>query len=517
MAFDLPEQLSLLLQQYNKIGQGIVDNVTASLICWDGLNNYIEAFLDPFWTALNAFISLEKEKLVQIPPWDNFRDYAELFKFNQQIAGKGFNSSANVMQEYYLKNFDEACQAWCNTIFNKDGEDFAFFSARQLKLFKHLVHTYPEAIKNIKQEYGIHFESGGYKLEAETDRFYLYQVFPMDAKIKVRKNGKPILIVPPYVLGPNILAFLPGERKSYVHAFADQGIPTYLRVIKDIDTTPAVQSMTGEDDTMDTLMFCKKLFSKHGKAVSLNGFCQGGFICTLNLLSGKLDGLVDTLITCVSPMDGTRSISLTEYLKHIPERFRDLGYAVRVLPNGNQVVDGKVMSWVYKLKSMEDEAPIVAFYRDLAMFDRPGAVERPVSKTAAAVNYWLIYDRNDLPLEITKISFASYTIPVAEDGTLPVKLFGKKLNFKHIREKGINFLMCCAARDDLVDRESALAPLDFIDAEVTIFPKGHGSIATSWSHPDSECALHTRFGDNYRGPVRYHLDMEKELKGESDG
>ena len=43
-------------------------------------------------------------------------------------------------------------------------------------------------------------------------------------------------------------------------------------------------------------------------------------------------------------------------------------------------------------------------------------------------------------------------------------------------------------------------------------PKGHVAIATSWSHPDSNCALHTRFGDgDYRGPVRFHMDLDEAL------
>jgi hypothetical protein len=50
--------------------------------------------------------------------------------------------------------------------------------------------------------------------------------------------------------------------------------------------------------------------------------------------------------------------------------------------------------------------------------------------------------------------------------------------------------------------------LDYIDAEVAAFPKGHVAIATSWSHPDSDFALHTRFADGVtRGPVRFHLDL----------
>jgi len=148
------------------------------------------------------------------------------------------------------------------------------------------------------------------------------------------------------------------------------------------------------------------------------------------------------------------------------------------------------------------------------MFDRPDGSDVKISKTAAAINYWLIYDRTDLPEGITKMSFDSYTIPVEKDGTLPVKLFGRKLNFKRLKEKGIKYLVCYAAQDDLVDKDAALAPLDFIDAEVTIFPKGHGSIATSWSFPNSECALHTCFGkEKYRGPVRFHLDLEEDESG----
>jgi hypothetical protein len=40
------------------------------------------------------------------------------------------------------------------------------------------------------------------------------------------------------------------------------------------------------------------------------------------------------------------------------------------------------------------------------------------------------------------------------------------------------------------------------------FPKGHGAIATSWSHPETEYALHKRFGA-CRGPVRFQLDLEE--------
>ena len=176
------------------------------------------------------------------------------------------------------------------------------------------------------------------------------------------ENAKPVCILPPYVLGANILGFLPGENKSYAHAFANQGIPTYIRILKDISSTEALQTMTAEDDATDTRLFCETIFKRHGKPVTLNGYCQGGFNALCNLLSGELDDLVDAFITCVAPMDGTRSRGLAEFLKRLPKRFNDLAYGTKTLPNGNKVADGTLMGWVYKLKSIETEQPLNAFF-----------------------------------------------------------------------------------------------------------------------------------------------------------
>ena len=473
------------------------------------LVKYHQEFIQPFWIALDAFLTTEKEKLLRHPPADSMRDYFELLQFNLQVAEKGFHSGMNAMVGYHGVKANQALQAWLNTIFKREGDTIVEFTENEARLLETLLYAYPTAIRAIEPEYGFHFDDGGYVKAGETDRFLIYQVLPTNSE-GTRDKGKPVLIIPPYVLGPNILAFLPGENKSYVHAYANQGIPTYIRILKDIDTTPAVQTMTGEEDARDTRLFCEIIKKRHGQPVTLNGFCQGGLVAMTGLLSGELDGLVDALINCVAPMDGTRSKALTEYMQHLPARFRDLGYAVKSLPNGNRVVDGKVMSWVYKLKSMEKEAPLYTLYRDLKIFgggDGADGVTK-IGKTAAAINHWLIYDRNDLPEAITRMSFDSYTNPVDRQGNLPIKLFDRKLNFKRLQEKNISFLMCYAERDDLVDKDAALAPLDYIAAEVTCFPKGHGAIATSWSQPDSACALHTRFGDNYRGPVRFHLDLE---------
>ncbi|MDD3581404.1 MAG: hypothetical protein PHW74_10325 [Desulfobacca sp.] len=505
---ELSTALARSLEEFSaknlKMLQATFNQVSACQTYWNGIFRYINEFMAPSWEALTYLGPAEKDKLQSLPPWQSVRDYLELLQFNLQLMQKGLKSGLQEMHNYHLGQLNEALAAWLNTIFDQEGVDIAEFMAQQAKLLDLVVHGYPQAIQAIEAEYGFHFDTAGYLKVAETERFCLYQVLPWDKKVKVRDQGKPILIIPPYVLGANILAFLPGENKSFVHCFANQGIPTYIRIVKDIAHSPAVQTMTGEDDARDTRLFSEQIKNRHGRPLTLCGYCQGGFTAVINLLSGELDGLVDSLITCVAPIDGTRSQGLVDFMELLPERFRELGYAVKTLPNGHQVVDGKVMSWVYKLKSMDEENPVTAFYRDLKLL----AKGMKIRKTAAAINYWLLYDKTDLPLDIIKMSYDSYTVPVTPEGTLPVQLFGRPLNFKRIKELGIKWLICCAEKDDLVEKEAALAPLDWVEAEVTMFPKGHAAIATSWSLPTSECAFHTCFVDGCRGPVRFHLDLE---------
>ncbi|MGE5371252.1 MAG: metal transporter [Solirubrobacterales bacterium] len=490
----IPEMMNIF---FNKIA--IVHSFYSAVF------RYMNEFIDPYLIASEAFTALESDKLQKTDPMQNLFDYMEFMRFNVQIAEKGATGTQKEMEKLMLQEGQRYARAFSNTLaMIPDEEDLVQYYDKLARLMDVLARQNQKTILAVKQDFGFHFERPGYVLAAETPRFCLYQVLPSKPGVELDPNGKPVLIFHPFVLGPNILAFLVDEGKSYVHAFANQGIPTYIRILKDITVTDAVQTMTPEDDALDTQYFCQELIERHGQKVTLNGFCQGGFMAVLDILSGALDGLVDSLITCVAPMDGTRSLALVEYLEHLPTRFRDLSYAYKRMSNGNYVVDGKVMSWVYKLKSMEKEFPLVALFRDMESTD-----ETAMNKTAAALNHWIIYDRNDLPVKITQLSFDSYTQPVTPAGELPVIMFGKRLNFHDFDGKGIDWLLCYAEKDDLVDAPAALTPLDFIKSgiQVTVFPKGHGSIATSWSDENSQCALHKPFqhkGKTYDGPVFWH-------------
>ncbi len=491
----------------------LADQVNTAQNYWLGLTRYLNDFTAPLLLSTDYFNRVETGRLLEENPLDSFQSYLDLFLFSMDISSRGILSSMRIMGDYNRRLLKETTDASSRILLNGDGEELASLVSRHSAIMEMMSSGFGKAIDDAEAGFGFHFERGTDPLVAETDRFLLYRIAPTDKNVVYREDLKPVLIIPPFVLGANILAFLPGEKRSYAHAFANMGIPTYIRITRDIDESVAVQKMTGEEEVTDTRLFCEKIREVHGKPVTLNGYCQGGFSALYHILSGKLDGLVDALITCVSPMDGTKSKNISLFLSKLPGRFNDLAYGSKILPSGNEVADGELMGWIYKLKSIEKEAPFVSFYRDMALLGPVNGKKISVNKAAATIHYWLRNQRNDLPIEITKLSFASYNHGVTEDGTLPIRLFGKKLNFKRIAEKKIKWLICYGEKDDLVEPEAALAPLQYVDAEVSAFPRGHVAIATSWSHPRSECALHTRFGEkNHRGPVRYHLDLDAALE-----
>ena len=473
------------------------------------LTRYSSAYSIPFALATSYFNQIESRRFWFRTPAENFMTYLQLGAMNLDLAGRAMKGDLLAIDHFMTTELQSQLPA----LASGDSEGLVRFAKRIQGMVQNVAYTYPAAIENIADEFGFHFERqpAASRID-ETDRFILYQVLPSDPKVEVRKNGKPILIIPPFVLGANILAFLPLENRSYAHAFANQGIPTYIRVLKDIRTSEAIQCMRPEDDALDTRQFCEIIKARHGLPLTLNGYCQGGYAALGNLLSGELDGLVDAFMTCVTPMDGTRSQGLCNFLKALPPALNDLAYGTKVLPNGHKVADGNLMGWIYKLKSIETETPLLAMWRDMMLVSRSNGEAEAISKTAAALNYWLTHDRYDLPLEITRMSFEAYNKPISKNGTLPLKLFGRRLNLKRLQEKKIPWLICYGKQDDLVEPETALAPCDHVNAEVTGFPKGHVAIATSWSHPDSAYALHLRYPDeNTRGPVRFQLDLQEAI------
>ncbi len=472
-----------------------------SLAWFSAYENYRHDFESAYLTAMRTALQGSRENPLSL------NDTWDLFRHKIELAIEATQGSTEKMLEFHTEQAMEGYQAMLNTLLGGEGENLTQFTDREASVMEGVAFDFPRAIDNIKHEFGFQFHTDGYKLVKETDCFKIYQVLPTKPEVKVDPKGKPVLLVPPYMLGVHILAFLPGEGKSYAHSFANQGIPTYVRVVKEIDITPAVQTMSCEGDCEQTREICEFLKETHGQPVTLSGICQGGYISLINILSGKLDGVVDALVTVVTPVDGTVTQKLGGYIQNLPA---DLSthYAYDTLANGNKVANGEVMSLGFKLLALSKEAPLVTMYNMKALHK---STDGNPGKTAAAINRWLRHERTHLPIAIAEMSSETFKTPISKDGILPVKLFDKPLNLHNLKKLGVKWYISYSEGDDLVEKASALAAVELLKddgvLEVTEFPGGHVGILTSFAGERSKCPLHGEF-NGMVGPVRFHLNLQ---------
>lgn len=460
-------------------------------------NREVSEFNDNLYIA--AHIALQAAKDNPLSVIDTF----EMMGHNVSMAKKGMNGAREKLTDFAFDQLEEGMRAFINTVGNAEGETLAGFMRREAEIMESVA-NFNEQIEKIKDEFGFQFQSANYPLVHETDSFLMYQVLPTKKDVKVRKDLKPVLLVPPYMLGVHILSFLPGENKSYAHSFANEGIPTYVRVVKDILTDPKVQAMTPEDDCDQTIELCDKIKKVNGKKVTLNGTCQGGYISLMNILSGKMQGVCDALITNVTPVDGTYS----DAISGMPNMHHD--FITTTLPSGNKVANGYLLSLGMRMVAIDRETPLVKVL-DQASLHR--ATDLNPGKTPAALFRWLLKERVHLPLEIAKMSSSTFQEPIADDGTLPVQLYGKPLNLKGLADLKVHWYQNYAIKDDLVTPACATAGNKHLEGsdivESVAFFGGHVAILTS--PYGKKAPVNGEFvdaiGKQSRGPVKYQLDI----------
>ena len=427
----------------------------------------------------------------------------EILQHNQDLATKGMTGAGEKLRGYLFDQAEEAMQAFFNTIFRTDGENIAGFMRREAAIMEGVA-NFHEQLEKIKDEFGFQFHTPGYKLVHETGSFLLYQVLPTKQGVEVNDALKPMILVPPYMLGAHILSFLPSENKSYAHSFANEGIPTYVRVVKDILTNESVQTMSPDDDCTQTKELCAMLVKKHGQKVTLNGTCQGGYICLMNVLSGKLTDVCDALITNVAPIDGTYS----DAISGMPSMHHD--FITTTLPSGNKVANGYLLSLGMRFVAIDRENPLVKVLDQISLHK---ATEMNPGKTVAALFRWLLKERVHLPLEVAKMSSCTFQEPIAENGDLPVKLFGKTLNVGDLAKLNVPWYQNYAVKDDLVTPPCATAGNKFLQGtglvESVPFPGGHVAILTSPYNKRSPVNDYFtgKDGTKYRGPVKFQLEV----------
>ncbi|MBP6070856.1 MAG: metal transporter, partial [Candidatus Accumulibacter sp.] len=428
----------------------------------------------------------------------------EIMEHNVGMMRKGMAGAQGKMADYAFDQMEEATRAFLNTVLNSEGEKLGGYMRREAEIME-AVANFHEQIEAIGDEFGFHFNTSAYKLVHETDAFELYQVLPLKEGVKVNEHLKPVILVPPYMLGVHILAFLPYENKSYAHSFANEGIPTYVRVVKDIMTNEKVQTMTPEEDCEQTRQLCAKVMELNdGKKVTLNGTCQGGYISLMNILSGKLKDVCDALITNVTPVDGTYS----EAISGMPTMHHD--FTTTTLPSGNKVANGYLLSLGMRFVAIDRETPLVKVL-DQASLQR--ATDMNPGKTPAALFRWLLKERVHLPRAIANMSSHTFQDPIGDDGTLPVKLFDQPLNIKSLIDLKVPWYQNYAIKDDLVTPPCATAGNKFLEGwnglESVAFFGGHVAILTS--PYGKKAPVNGTFkdanGKDSRGPVKFQMDI----------
>jgi hypothetical protein len=438
----------------------------------------------------------------------------EVLVHKNKLMQKGMTATNEKLRDAAFDQINEGMQAFLNTVLKQDGEKISGYLRREAQVME-AVANFHEDIEKIKDEFGFQLNTSDYELVHETDTFKMYQVLPIKEGVKVRDDLKPMLLIPPYMLGVHILGFLPFENKSYAHAFANEGIPTYVRITKDIMTTEAVQTTTPERDCLETAELCAKIAEKHGQKMTLNGTCQGGYICLINVLSGKLQESCDTLITNVAPIDGTYS----EGVAGMPIMHHD--YVTETLPNGNKVANGYLLSLGMRFVAIDRETPLIKVLDQASLHK---ATNLNPGKTSAALFRWLLKERVHLPFGIHNMSSLTFQEPIADNGDLPVKLFDETLNVKKLADMNMPWYQDYALKDDLVTPQCATGANKHLEGtgvvESVPFPAGHVAILTS---PYNKRApvngeFQGKDGNTYRGPVKFQLDIsEKPKTGRAGG
>ena len=131
----------------------------------------------------------------------------EIMQHNVGMMRKGMAGTQDKMADYAFDQIEEATRAYLNTILNAEGETLSGYMKREADVME-AVSNFHEQIEAIGDEFGFHFDTPAYKLVHETAGFELYQVLPIKEGVKVNEHLKPVILVPPYMLGVHILSLI---------------------------------------------------------------------------------------------------------------------------------------------------------------------------------------------------------------------------------------------------------------------------------------------------------------------
>jgi len=158
------------------------------------------------------------------------------------------------------------------------------------------------------------------------------------------RRNKPVLIVPP-MFWSQYSGLFAGRTQELCSLFRQSGNPHLHSPDKGYRHDPRRPDNDGRRRYSRHAVFCQELMKRHNEQVTLNGFCQGGYLTLIALLSGN--GRPGGCAHYLRHSRGrVRSKILGRVHRGPAARFRDPAYSYKKLPNGNTVVDGHLLGWV---------------------------------------------------------------------------------------------------------------------------------------------------------------------------
>ncbi len=168
-----------------KAWEALLNGVSASALYWSGILKYNTDFVDPMVRAYAHFVQEEFKRLEQSGHFPSAEDHEALFKRNAALAAIAWKAFADRAWEYHSKEYLRFLVSLIHTLEGDRGETVEQYTATLVEALHKLVVDLPQATRDIRAEYGFHFDDAGYAQIAETDRMLLYQVLPTDPGVRV--------------------------------------------------------------------------------------------------------------------------------------------------------------------------------------------------------------------------------------------------------------------------------------------------------------------------------------------
>ncbi len=299
----------------------------------------------------------------------------------------------------------------------------------------------------------------GEKIIDENDFFTLTYIPAKGTKKAVLFHQGGVL---PY--SDRIFRFLP--ETNFFDRFIEAGIDVYAMELKgNIVTNPSMKNLTMDKLIESSHRFTDKAFEHNGgKRMILEGYCGHGMQTAASLLA-DVEGMqkkVCELMLMVSPIDGRKCNELGDIMNLFPKSM--MFWNLMLTAMRGEVVKGDNLQRTIDVakKSFFEKTTFGRFfhgwksglYSDITKIDD---LDKRLRMDLAGA-YWISPVNATLypvPVSLAHFRTLLFTVGVSDDGLLPLRYKGKRLNFNDIKKTDLHVTAFYGDLDAMVPFQTA--------------------------------------------------------------